>query len=63
MVGIDLFALPKALLPGKKSPSCFDGDAFGRSVNKGIFEEVRSCDAGVEVLPHSRLKNIAHTSE
>jgi NAD(P)H-nitrite reductase large subunit len=69
IMGGDLtsFALTKALLAlGKKVTFMLDGDAFWPlRWNKGIFEEAgqKLAMRGVEVLPHNRLKSIAHTSE
>ena len=69
IMGGDLtsFALTKALLGlGKKVTFMLDGDAFWPlRWNKGIFEEAgqKLAMRGVEVLPHSRLKSIAHPSE
>ena len=69
IMGGDLtsFALTKALLGlGKKITFMLDGDAFWPlRWNKGIFEEAgqKLAMRGVEVLPHSRLKSIAHPTE
>ena len=69
IMGGDLtsFAVTKALLGlGKEVTFMLDEDAFWPlRCSKSIFEEAgqRLAMRGVEVLPHRRLKSIAHTSE
>ena len=69
IMGGDLtsFALTKALLRlGKQVTFMLDGDAFWPlRCSQRIFEEAgqKLASRGVEVLPHGRLKSIAHPSD